>query len=177
MWRAASLLLVCLLVGGCAALAPVNPSFGSLLSGHPPTEAQGQTSVNLAQANFVLVKTNVFGVSKGFSLLGFITIVPAPLSKALGRMYASAQMTMGRPQTVAHVVIERSGSYWILFGIPKTEVHADIVEFRPPHHEPTPAGRGQAALGRGGGEAPSNTRQVGSVPGSKAGEPRWSGPR
>jgi hypothetical protein len=90
-----------------------------------------QTGVSLTQDNFVLVKTNVFGVSKGFSLLGFITICPATLSKAMDRMYASAQMRPGEPQTVANLIVERSGSFWILFGIPKVEVHADVVEFRP----------------------------------------------
>ena len=30
------------------------------------------------------------------------------------------------------LIVEHSGSYWILFGIPKVEVHADIVQFKPP---------------------------------------------
>jgi hypothetical protein len=90
-----------------------------------------QTSVSLAQDNFVLVKTNVYGVSKGFSLLGFITICPARLTKAMDRMYASAEMRPGSAQTVAHLIIEPSSGYWILFGLPRVEVHADIVEFRP----------------------------------------------
>lgn len=119
-------------MSGCTALAPVGPVTGSLLSGAPPQLVHQQTSVNLTQDNFVLVKTNVFGVSKGFSLLGFITICPATLSRAMDRMYASAQMRPGEPQAVANLVVERSGSFWILFGIPKVEVHADIVEFRPP---------------------------------------------
>jgi len=112
-------------------MLPMTSSFGSLLGGTPPTELHEQTGVNLSQANFVVVKTNVVGRSKGFSLLGLITIVPATVSKATGRMYAAAQMRLGEPQTIANVIIERSSSYWILFGIPEVEVHADIVEFRP----------------------------------------------
>jgi hypothetical protein len=46
-------------------------------------------------------------------------------------MYASAELRLGTPQTVAHLSVEPSSSYWILFGIPRVEVHADIVEFRP----------------------------------------------
>jgi Family of unknown function (DUF6567) len=131
MCRIVILFVLGLLMSGCAALTPVNSSFGSLLGGHPPTEVHEQTSVNLAQGNFVLVKTNVVGRSKGFSLLGFITIYPATLTTAMSRMYAAAQMHPGEPQSVANLIVEHSGSFWILFGIPKVEVHADIVEFRP----------------------------------------------
>ena len=131
MFRGLTLLAVCLLLSGCAGVSPVGSSIGSLLGGHPPTDVHEQTSVNLSQDNFVLVKTNVFGLSKGFSLLGFITIVPATVSKATSRMYASAQMPLGGAQTVANLIVEHSSSYWILFGIPKVEVHADVVEFQP----------------------------------------------
>jgi len=131
MIRGLILLAVGLLLGGCAGVAPLSPSFGSLLGGHPPPDVHEQTSVSLSQANFVLVKTNAVGVSKGFSLLGIITIYPATLSRAVERMYASAEMRYGKPQTVADLLVEHSSSYWILFGIPKVEVHADVVEFRP----------------------------------------------
>jgi hypothetical protein len=131
MFRGLILLAGSLLVGGCAALAPMAPAAGSLLTGPPAPELHEQTSVNLAQDNFLVVRTNVYGQSKGFSLLGFITIVPANLTTAINRMYASAQISLYRPQTVANSIVERSSSYWILFGIPKAEVHADIVEFRP----------------------------------------------
>jgi len=88
----------------------------------------------------VLVKTNVLGKSKGFSLLGLITIYPATLTKAMNRMYSAAQMTPGQPQTLAHLIIEQSSSYWILFGIPQVQVRADIVQFSPEvkHVEPEP---------------------------------------
>lgn len=116
---------------GCAALAP----FGSLLSapagGAPPLQVHEQTTVKLAQDDFVLVRTNVVGESKGFSLLGFITIYPATLTKAMDRMYNAARMSLGQPQSVAHLIVEQSSSYYILFGIPKVEVRADVVEFRP----------------------------------------------
>ena len=112
-----------------------------------------QTGVKLARDNFVLVKTNVLGWSKGFSLLGLITICPATMTEAMSRMYAAAQMCPGKPQTVAHLTVERSSSYWVLFGIPKVEVRADIVQFVPkakprerlkPSRAPTPSpGKGR----------------------------------
>ena len=40
-------------------------------------------------------------------------------------------MQLGASQTAAHLIVEHSSSYWILFGIPKVEAHADIVEFNP----------------------------------------------
>ena len=132
MFHSLALLGVCLLLSGCAAaMLPMTTSLGTLLGGPPPTSLQEQTGVRLSQANFVLVKTNVVGSSKGFSLLGLITVVPATVTKATGRMYSSAQMHLGEAQTIADVMIEHSSSYWILFGIPRVDVHADIVEFRP----------------------------------------------
>ena len=78
MFRARGMLTLCCLVGGCAALAPLDGSFGSLLGGGPPpADVQQQTSLRLSQSNFLLVRTNEIGTSKGFSLLGLITMVPA----------------------------------------------------------------------------------------------------
>lgn len=131
MFRGLALLAVCILLSGCAAVLPMSSSFSSLLDGRAPSDVHEQTGVNLSQANFVLVKTNVMGWSRGFSLLGLITIVPPTVSQATSRMYGSAQMRLGGAQTMANLIVERSSSYWILFGIPKVEVHADVVEFRP----------------------------------------------
>lgn len=126
-----------LTLSGCAAIAP----FSSLLSaptGPPPLQVHEQTDVQLAKDNFFLVKTNVLGQSKGFSLLGIVTIYPATLTKAVNRLYANADMRPGHPQTVSHLVIEQTSSYWILFGIPQINVRADIVEFRPETPAPEP---------------------------------------
>ncbi len=120
---------VCALLTGCAAVAPLTSLISSPQSGPPPLQVHEETRVSLAQDDFVLIKTNVVGHSSGFSLLGLITIVPATLTKAMNRLYGVAEMQTGRPQTVAHLVIEQTSTYWILFGIPKIEVRADIVEF------------------------------------------------
>ena len=131
MLRTFALMLGCLLVGGCAELAPVGSLISTPRSGSPPLQVHDQTIVKLEEGNFALVRTNVMGRSKGFSLLGFITIYPATLGKAVNRLYGAAQLRPGEPQFVANLIIEHSSSFWILFGIPRTEVHADIVEFRP----------------------------------------------
>lgn len=125
------MVIIGVLVTGCAAVAPLTSMIGSPHGGAPPLQIHEETKVDLARDNFELVKTNVWGQSKGFSLLGFITIYPPTLTKAMARMYTAAQMRPGQPQTVAHLIVEQSSSYYILFGIPKIEVRADIVEFSP----------------------------------------------
>jgi hypothetical protein len=121
-----------LLINGCAAMATMPIS--SLLNsgGSPPYQVLQVTQVRLDQQNFVVAKTNVVGQSKGFSLLGFITIVPAKLDTAMNRMYAHAQVQEGQPQTIANVVTEQNSSYFILFGIPHTTVRADLIKFTSP---------------------------------------------
>jgi hypothetical protein len=123
-------LAACLLLTGCASIVPLS-SLLSTPTGGPGAQIHDETTVKLNESNFVLVKTNVTGVSKGFSLLGLITIVPPTLTTAMARMYSSAQMQVGQPQTISHFVIEPSTTYWILFGIPRVTVRADIVQFFP----------------------------------------------
>ena len=129
----------CIFLTGCAAVAPISSLLNTPTgAGNPPLQVHDETSVRLASDNFVLVKTNVVGSSHGFSLLGIITIVPATLNKAMNRLYANAEMKPGQPQTVAHILIEQTSSYFILFGIPQVDVRADIVQFRPPSPGPPP---------------------------------------
>lgn len=118
------------LMCGCTSVAPVASSMAGPL-GQQPVQANTHTAVNLSEGNFVVVKTNVVGRSKGFSLLGLITIYPATTTKAISRLYAEAGMEAGQPRTVAHLVIEHSSMYFILFSIPEVTVRADIVQFNP----------------------------------------------
>lgn len=128
----------CMLLNGCAALVPLTSLVTPPSSGTPPVQVHEQTSVKLAADNFILVKTNVVGSSRGFSLLGVLTIEPATLNTAMNRLYAAAHFQPGRPQTIAHLVMEQTSSYWILFGIPRIDVRADIVEFVPTGRPPSP---------------------------------------
>lgn len=130
MGKTLALLGLSLLLSGCASLVPLT-SLISTPTGPPPIQVHDETSVKLQEGNFELVKTNVVGRSKGFSLLGIVTIVPATINKAMGRFYGAAQMEKGQSQTLAHLIIEQTSSYYILFGIPEVDVRADIVRFEP----------------------------------------------
>ncbi|HZR17540.1 MAG TPA: hypothetical protein VFE51_09450 [Verrucomicrobiae bacterium] len=132
--------LGCSLLTGCAAIAPLSSIITTPSGGTPPLQVHEQTSVKLAADNFILIRTNVVGRSRGFSLLGIITIVPATLNKAMDRLYNNAQMHENQPQTIAHLVIEQTSSYWILFGIPEMDARADVVEFKPEVRGPPPGG-------------------------------------
>jgi hypothetical protein len=124
------LFLAGVMCSGCAALVPLSSLISMPSAGAPPLQVHQQSSVELAKNNFVIVRTNVVGRSRGFSLLGIIIIHPATLTKAMNRMYDAAGMRTGSPQAVANLVVENSNSYYILFGIPEVDARADIVEFR-----------------------------------------------
>jgi hypothetical protein len=119
------------LTGGCAAVSTLplasvvgSPNASSL-------EIHNGTEVRLQDANFIVTKTNVVGQSKGFSLLGVLTIVPAKFTTAASRLYTQAEMQQGRPQTLANMVMEKDSMYLILFAIPRTAIRADVIEFIP----------------------------------------------
>jgi hypothetical protein len=128
---AACALLGLVLTGGCAAVAtlPIASVIGS--PNASSLQILSSTDVRLQEANFIVTKTNVVGQSKGFSLLGILTIVPAEFTTAANRLYAQAEMQQGRPQTLAHIVMEKDSLYLILFSIPRTAIRADVVEFVP----------------------------------------------
>jgi hypothetical protein len=129
LWGFASL-VSSLALSGCAAVGPL----ASVMGGTAPNtglEIHTQTEVKLQEGNFITVRTNVFGSSEGFKLLGFITFRPATLGEAMNRLYADAEVEHGRPQTLVHLIVEHSGIYVILFSIPKVTVRADLVEFLP----------------------------------------------
>lgn len=130
MIRALTVLAAGLLLSGCTSALPLASAFAPRL-GQPPVEVHSQTSVVLAKDDFVLLRTNLVGCSKGFSLLGLITIYPPTLTQAMNRLYSASAIQEGKPQTLAHLVIEQSSSFWILFAIPQVSVRADLVQFNP----------------------------------------------
>jgi hypothetical protein len=119
------------LTGGCASMAMLPSTFGSLNPSSASIEIHNQTEVKLTEGNFVVMKTNVVGQARGFSLLGFITMVPARFQTAMDRLYAKAEMQSGKAQTLGNVIMEKTSAYWILFSIPRISVRADVVEFTP----------------------------------------------
>lgn len=130
MWTRLALLVLAMLLGGCAA-APLLPTATSLLNGPANSDFHSGTSIRLERANFVTVKTNAVGQARGWSLFGVLTMAPARLGTAMDRLYISAEMQAGRPQTLANVMAERSSSFYILFSVPRVTVRADVVEFVP----------------------------------------------
>ena len=119
------------LLGGCAAL-PALTGVSLLPTGSASADLHSATTVKLEQSNFTMVKANAVGQSKGFALLGLITIVPARFSTAMDRLYEHAELRPGRAQTLANVVAERSSTYLVLYSIPRVSIRADVVEFVAP---------------------------------------------
>ncbi|HEY2083760.1 MAG TPA: DUF6567 family protein [Verrucomicrobiae bacterium] len=131
MQKLIALLALALLAGGCASVATLPSTFGSLNPGSASLEIHNQTEVKLTEGNFVVAKTNVVGRAQGFSLLGFITVVPARFQTAMDRLYVKAEMQSGKAQTLGNVIMEKTSAYWVLFSIPRVSVRADVVEFTP----------------------------------------------
>jgi hypothetical protein len=133
-----ALLALAVLGNGCAAFSglPVASMMGS--SSASALEIHNSTDVRLQAANFIVIKPNVVGQSKGFSLLGLLTIVPADFTKAMDRVYAQAQIQPGRSQTLANLNMERNSTYLILFSIPRISICADVIEFIPAAATNTP---------------------------------------
>ncbi len=119
------------LTGGCAAVTALPVSSVMGLPSASALEIHNNTVLRLQEANFIVLKTNVVGQSGGFSLLGILTIVPASFTKAMDRLNAQAEMQPGRPQTLANLVMEKNSTYFILFGLPRTTIRADVIEFIP----------------------------------------------
>ena len=126
-----ALLGIVVLCSGCAGLAalPVSSMLGSPNSS--ALEIHNNTDVRLQQPNFIVTKANASGQSKGFSLFGILTIVPAKFSTAMSRLYAQADLQPGRSQTLANLIMERNSTFYILFSIPQVAVSADVIEFTP----------------------------------------------
>lgn len=121
-----------ILINGCAeasALSAVSTIGGALSPS--ALEIHNNTDVRLQEKNFVVIKTNVMGQSRGFSLLGFITIDPAKFTTAMSRLYTQAEMQPNQPQTLVNLILEKDATYLILFSIPRTSIRADVIEFTP----------------------------------------------
>jgi hypothetical protein len=130
MVRFLSILAIACFLCGCTSVSPTGPSILAPF-GQAQNPAHIQTSVNLTEGNFTVVKTNLIGHSTGFSLLGLIPIIPPKFTKAMNQMYAKAEIREGESKTLANLIVEHSGSYWILFSLPEIIVRADVVQFNP----------------------------------------------
>ena len=88
------------------------------------------TQVSLGENNYKLIKAGAKGQSLGFSLLGFIPIVPPNMADAKETLYHSVGESLtGRSVALANQTEDRSSLYLILFSIPRFTITADVVEF------------------------------------------------
>lgn len=137
MFKIALSLAASILLTGCAGLAPVAaPVLSSYGSGN--ASVQSQTVVSLTTDNFTVVRTNIVGTSKGFSLIGLIPIYTARLNTAMDRLYAQSGIEPGSTKALANLTIERTSTFWILFSIPETTIRAQVVQFKPGSAEARP---------------------------------------
>jgi uncharacterized protein DUF6567 len=120
------LLLVWLLVMGCA---PVPPLPFTLPSGSGQASVLTLTQVKLAQHNYRVVRTNVVGTSRGFALLGLITVKPPDATEAFARLDEAGGIAEGQALALINVIQQSSAPYFILFSLPEITFRADVVEF------------------------------------------------
>lgn len=112
---------------------PISPDF--LKGGEKTSGILNSTHVTLTGNNYVMVQTNVTARSRGFKILGLISIRSASYTEAMSRLYAKAAVAEGRPQAIANVVHESGGLNLILFQIPKVRIRADLIEFKNVYEE------------------------------------------
>jgi hypothetical protein len=75
------------------------------------------------------VRTNVVGTSRGFALLGLITVKPPDATEAFARLYEAGGMSEGQALALINVIQQSSAPYFILFSLPEITFRADVVEF------------------------------------------------
>ncbi|HUJ10396.1 MAG TPA: hypothetical protein VL171_10245 [Verrucomicrobiae bacterium] len=94
------------------------------------TQPLTTTTLQLNQANYIVQKYNVVGQGTSFRLLGLITIIPAMRVKAFTKMHEKAGLKPGGRATPAHLLVEESNPYFLLFSIPRVRVRTDFIMFQ-----------------------------------------------
>jgi hypothetical protein len=122
------LLCVWCLVTGCAPVPPL-PFTLPLPSGSGPASVLTLTEVHLAQRNYRVVRTNVVGTSRGFALLGLISVKPPDAIEAFARLYEAGGIAEGNALALINVLQHSRAPYFILFSLPEITFRADVVEF------------------------------------------------
>jgi hypothetical protein len=75
------------------------------------------------------VRTNVAGTSRGFALLGLISVKPPNAIEAFARLYEAGGISEGNALALINVLQQSSAPYFILFSLPEITFRADVVEF------------------------------------------------
>ena len=88
------------------------------------------TQVSLAGNNYKVIKAGAKGQSSGFSLFGFIPIVPPNMADAKESLYQSVgEPLTGKAVALSNQTEDRSSLYLLLFSIPRYTITADVVQF------------------------------------------------
>ena len=82
----------------------------------------------LERKNFRVVKKNVRGEDTGFNLFCIIPFAPPSYADAMGDLHDQIR-TSGGSIALANVTNDIEQSCFILFGLPKTTISADVIEF------------------------------------------------
>lgn len=126
--RLAGALLAASAALGCAGLPVVPPGILSP-AGTPSGGTLLLTTTELSQGNYRVIRSGVRGQSQGLVLLLFLGLRSASLTDAVDRLYEAAGLERGGPWALAHVVHEYQPRSFLLFGLPRMRVRADVVEF------------------------------------------------
>lgn len=132
--RLTSGLFVSIVLLGCASV-PAIPA--GLLT--PQTTQRAtliSTTTELSRANYRVVRTGLKGESRGLVLLLFFNVVPTSLTEAVDRLYQAGVLEPGASWALANVVVEQEPRSFLLFGLPRIRVRADLLEFRPARELP-----------------------------------------
>jgi hypothetical protein len=128
----ACLLFVMIGMTGCAAIAALPIDLPSGPSGSGPTSVLTLTEVHLRQRNYRVVQTNLRGASRGFALLGLITLKPPDATEAFAKLLAGVENLEGQAVAVINVMQDSSAPFFLLFSLPTITFRADVVEFVEP---------------------------------------------
>ena len=128
----ACLLFVMIGMTGCAAIAALPIDLPSVPSGAGPTSVLTRTEVHLRQRNYRVVQTNLRGASRGFALLGLITLKPPDATEAFAKLLAGVENLEGQAVAVINVMQDSSAPFFLLFSLPTITFRADVVEFVEP---------------------------------------------
>ena len=112
-----------------AAIATAVLSLNSCITWRQNSEDYANTTVQLDQANYRVLATQVKGESKGIHILGIFPLTRATHLKAVEDLYKKCGELRNRPTAVVNVRKVETGTNFILFTRPKVEVTADVVEF------------------------------------------------
>jgi hypothetical protein len=93
-------------------------------------DQSNETRVGLDSNNYRMLRAGVRGESRGFKLLGVLSLVTPSFADAKAALYAnSGENLTGRAIALANQTQDSTSLNLIIFQVPKVTITADIVEF------------------------------------------------